>query len=131
MMVAMSMILQATVIFSSLPPRDHSITAHIKNKLSSSQLLYVHCHCTDHDLGDHYVNFGDEFNWNFKSHYIQKNLWQCYLAPDKTHHAYFHVYDSRTSPFDFDLIFEAREDGIYYINQDSHEDEFFSHWVNN
>ncbi|CAN1144142.1 S-protein homolog 74 [Linum perenne] len=133
MIVAASMLMQATVISSSRADslRDPPITIHIKNELKSGQVLYAHCHCTDHDLGDHYINVGDEFNWNFKPHFIRKNLWQCYLTPDKTHHAYFHVYDSKTPTFDFDLIFAAREDGVYYINQDSHVDEFFSSWLAN
>ncbi|CAN1144140.1 S-protein homolog 74 [Linum perenne] len=131
MMVATSMILQATVISSQRPPRDHSMRVHIKNELSSGQVLYAHCHCTDHDLGDQYINVGNEFNWGFKPHFIRKDLWQCYLAPDKTHHAYFHVFDDSTPSNDYDLIFAAREDGVYYINQDTHVDEFFSSWLAN
>ncbi|CAN1803708.1 S-protein homolog 74 [Linum perenne] len=132
-MVATSMLLQAMVIFSSRADelRNPPITVHIKNELSSGQVLYVHCHCTDHDLGDHYINTGVEFNWRFKPHFIRKNLWQCYLAPDKNHQAYFHVYDFKTPPYDFDLIFAAKEDGVYYRNQDNNVDEYFSKWLAN
>ncbi|CAN1306642.1 S-protein homolog 74 [Linum perenne] len=132
MMVAACMLLQVMVIpsssaYSFLDP----VTVHVKNKLSSGRVLYVHCHCTDHELGDQYINIGVEFTFRFRPHFFRKNLWQCYLAPDYNHHAYFHVFDDTTPRRVYDIIFEAREDGVYYINQESEEDEFFSKWLAN
>ncbi|CAN0923029.1 S-protein homolog 1 [Linum grandiflorum] len=125
-LLVLTLVLLAAVSSSLRIDRGPTIVVHVKNELSPGKVLYVRCHCDDHDLGDHYLNVGAEFNWNFHLHAIKRTLWQCYAAPDNNSHAYFHVYDNRTPTFDFDLIFAARDDGVYYRNQDSHEDEYFA-----
>ncbi|CAN0879349.1 S-protein homolog 74 [Linum grandiflorum] len=127
LMLAMPVLL-ATVSLSARINRDRNIEIHIRNELSPGKVLHVRCHCNDHDLGDQYINVGDEFNWNFQPHFIRETLWQCYAATDNNRQTNFHVYDKKTPSFDFDLIFAAKEDGVYYRNQDSHEDELFSSW---
>ncbi|CAN0879350.1 S-protein homolog 1, partial [Linum grandiflorum] len=121
-------LLLATVCWSSALHFGPHITAHIRNELSPDKVLYVHCHCTDGGQDAKYLNVGSEYSWTFYKHLLRKTLWQCYLAPDNNNHVYFHVYDKKTPSFDFDLIFAAKEDGVYYRNQDSHSDELFSSW---
>ncbi|CAN0879351.1 S-protein homolog 21 [Linum grandiflorum] len=132
LMLVMAMLLAAV---SSSPVVDEQgvVNIHVRNELNPGRVLYVHCHCTDHDLGDNYINVGVQYDFRFKVHFIRKNLWQCYLAPDYDRHLYFHVFDEDTPSDVDDSTWVAKEDGIYYRYPDYSPpiDQYRYGWDNN
>ncbi|CAN0879322.1 hypothetical protein LINGRAHAP2_LOCUS12967 [Linum grandiflorum] len=94
---------------------------HITNRLSSNEVLLVHCNSSDHDRGDSYINVGAEYEWAFKLGAIQMTSWRCYLAPvGSNRHVYFVAFDLDTPVIGKDAYWVVREDGAW-ISYDGRE----------
>ncbi|CAN0853852.1 S-protein homolog 1 [Linum grandiflorum] len=126
----------ATILLSLISPSSADLyaikyEAHIVNELSANKVLYVHCHCTDHDLGDHYINVGSEFVWSFKSHVLRMTRWKCYLAPDNNRHVDFVAFSTNMSHICFGerntFYWVAKDDGIYMRDTLEFNLDHFSH----
>ncbi|CAN1174998.1 hypothetical protein LINPERPRIM_LOCUS10270 [Linum perenne] len=133
--MAVATILLATIPSSSANIFYKRIHVHIVNNLIPNNVLYVRCHCSDHDLGDHYVNVGSEFELDFKTHVFRPTEWHCYLALDRDHHLYYVSYaDTMSSEF-FDannnLYWIAKYEGVYIRDPWDHIDYPSSTWVTN
>ncbi|CAN1175000.1 S-protein homolog 21 [Linum perenne] len=133
--VAVATILLATVPSSSASFFKKSIHAHIVNQLSPNNVLYVHCKCTDHDIGEHYVNVGSEFEWRFKEHAFFYTNWNCYLAPDYHRHVYYSAYYDQIAGKYLDkennIYWLVRDDGIYLRNFEKNTDDGMYPWEKN
>ncbi|CAN0879324.1 hypothetical protein LINGRAHAP2_LOCUS12968 [Linum grandiflorum] len=108
--------------------------AHVINELGRNEMLFVHCHCTDHDQDVHHINVGTEYGWTFKKHYFFKsNLWQCYVSPedDIDRHSDFIAFNDETESFDYNIYWVAKEDGIYFREptQGSYKDTLQYQWI--
>ncbi|CAN1175002.1 S-protein homolog 74 [Linum perenne] len=134
--VAVVMILLAIIPSSSASYFNKHIHAHILNELSPNNVLYVRCKCSDHDLGDHYVNVGSEFEWQFKEHVFRKTVWSCYLAPDNNRHVDYRAYYDDFQGYYLDkqnnVYWIAKDDGLYVrIFSGKTRDEFYQAWDKN
>ncbi|CAN1144134.1 S-protein homolog 1 [Linum perenne] len=132
----------AAILLATIPPSTAglmpTIHMHIVNKMSAGELMLVHCKCTDHDIGYHYVKIGDEFEWKFNKHWNRRTHWRCYLAADKTRFMYLDVYDSDGAFFSSngpvfdngynDNYWDIKEDGAYVRDKDSGADYFAQGW---
>ncbi|CAN0879353.1 S-protein homolog 1 [Linum grandiflorum] len=126
----------AIVLLSTIPPSSAALFpfihyhGHIVNELSANKVLLVDCQCSDHDLGNNYVEVGGEFEWSFKPHFLRQTLWHCYLDPDGTSHAYFVSYIDHMKNVDshHNFIWVAKDDGVYARNPESRQDFFSYPW---
>ncbi|CAN1175003.1 S-protein homolog 74 [Linum perenne] len=129
-----------TILLSLVPPSSAGFPlvtyhAHIVNELKPNNVLYVRCHCSDHDLGDQYINVNSEFEWNFRSHWFRSTIWQCYLAPDNNRHAYFKVFSGSMSSLIMDKKYNfywvAKDDGVYMRDTEHNTDNYAHPWQAN
>lgn len=97
-------------------------TIGIVNQLSSNQILFAHCKSKDDNLGDHYVEVGQTYKWQFKENMTSTTLFWCTLRTPANLHATFEVFwrergEWLGSRCNFRAcIWYARDDGIYLLN---------------
>ncbi|CAN0879328.1 S-protein homolog 9 [Linum grandiflorum] len=84
-------------------------------------MLFVHCHCTDHDQDVHHINVGTEYELVFRKHAIRDTRWTCYLAPDNSRHATFVAYEDATPDYNRNVFWAVKEDGVYFRNPGGHD----------
>ncbi|CAN0879320.1 S-protein homolog 1 [Linum grandiflorum] len=124
----------AVIILATIPPASSGWLSyyhvHIINELDNAGSLLVHCHCTDHDIGEHYIVPGREFEWRFKEHIFRKTLWKCYLspAPYNSRHVDFVAFDDFTVTFGNHVYWVAKEIGVFYRDADTLKDAFMFGW---
>ncbi|CAN1144162.1 S-protein homolog 1 [Linum perenne] len=103
-------------------------TVHITNELVNKETLYLVCRSTRGSRPEAYVNFGAEYAWMFKPHFLGKTLWQCYLAPDNQRHKFFTVYDDSTIRYFDNVYWVAKEDGVYSRDPETPADTLIYTW---
>ncbi|KAH6809153.1 hypothetical protein C2S51_026936 [Perilla frutescens var. frutescens] len=89
----------------------------INNVDNSSDELVVHCKSADDDLGEHFLDNGEDWNWKFRVNFFRSTLFFCHLQMGGM--------QKRFAAFDTDNIsyqceetsscfWSVRKEGIYF-----------------
>ncbi|CAN1144147.1 hypothetical protein LINPERPRIM_LOCUS26866 [Linum perenne] len=121
-----TMMLATTARSQKVHRRRQYYHVHIMNELRT-ETMRVHCHCTDHDQGEHDIKIGSEYDLLFKRHVFRTNLWKCHVAVDRSRKLDFHAYDDYTKDYNSEVYWVVKEDGIYSRDNEG-QDTFKFAW---
>ncbi|KAK2635082.1 hypothetical protein Ddye_029874 [Dipteronia dyeriana] len=108
-------------------------TVVIKNGFrSNAKSLYVHCHSTDKDLGEHWLARGQKYSWSFNVNIWMTTRFDCYVQWGSKKKS-FKAYDFSGYYCCVDkgiVTWTIREDGLLASSKekDIKEDLAFLHW---
>ncbi|XP_022143780.1 S-protein homolog 1-like [Momordica charantia] len=108
---------------------------HVRNELSNTQMLFVHCKSKNDDLGEHNLSVGTEFNWRFRVNIWDTTLYWCYLQKPNGQSVSFDAFwvekDSIWLYYkclESNCTWKAKDDGIYLRNNPDGRDVFVHKW---
>ncbi|KAL2463244.1 Plant self-incompatibility protein S1 family [Forsythia ovata] len=91
---------------------------HIINDISSNlEEVIVRCQSADNDLGEHYLNKGDDFNWHFRVNFFRSTLFFCNVKMGENEKI-FNVFDvgyiSSKCEDTSTCFWAVRDEGIFF-----------------
>ncbi|KAI3872277.1 hypothetical protein MKX03_021399 [Papaver bracteatum] len=122
-------------LFSILVSKGSSLfdptTVQVQNDIEGDQvLLKIHCKSLDDDLGEHALNFGNEWDWQFRVGFGTTYFWCDYRWYDNKDQRWYQgsheVYKATLSGFKAKYyvfchskcVWSARRDGLYLYRRD-------------
>lgn len=91
---------------------------HIINDIrSNSEQVIVRCQSADNDLGEHYLNKGDDFHWHFRVNFFRSTLFFCHVKMgenEKFFNAFNVGYISSTCEDTSTCFWAVRDEGIFF-----------------
>ncbi|KAK9149163.1 hypothetical protein Scep_007920 [Stephania cephalantha] len=93
---------------------------HVRNDISPTAKLNLHCKSKDDDLGQHVVTYQQEFTWSFRGNIFARTLFWCNMNwTNRAGHLFqqsFTTYESKVTPCGKDCVWSARTDGVYFLD---------------
>lgn len=127
-------VLLALLTISHLAYARKDIVVHIISRVPKDPTsLQIHCKSKDNNLGMHFLDNGQEFNWTFTPNFIGTTLFFCDFKWGSKFRS-FAVYDRRINGYCanlsgfYDCYWEARLDG-FYLSKDNHTWEKLNFWT--
>ncbi|KAL1548321.1 hypothetical protein AAHA92_16567 [Salvia divinorum] len=89
----------------------------INNLENSTAELIVNCKSADNDLGQHFLDNGDDWSWKFRLNFFRSTLFSCHLQWGQLQKS-FTAFDTDTISYQCEetstCFWSARIDGIYF-----------------
>ncbi|XP_038896424.1 S-protein homolog 74-like [Benincasa hispida] len=121
----------------SRPPQASRYYVHVVNGLKYLDMV-VHCQSKDDDLGSHHlVNYGDDYQWNFKENIWGTTLFWCKLVKRDAYVSFESFWPESPKNtwlrdrcgIQGNCIWIAKNDGIYLRNNPANVDEYVHKWI--
>ena len=106
------------------------------NQLSPGQTLFLRCKSKDDDLGDHILQVGQSFSWEFRVNFFATTLFWCNMRTTSNKHVAMEVFWPESQDWlgyrcDYGLCnWSAKDNGIYLENIPKKSMEFVRSWEN-